>query len=169
MVLSAFVSGAALPVRTPRRASQSRVKMSSAEDVVNKYYPLRVRHRAPTITFDGVVGIRLSMKPIAAFVEVDKDTPSLFDYSDPNEFVPNKPVPPSAISWPSGDGRGVAMKGYKGFFVQPNLKEYGPFPDFYKVRLFLFSCCLLCVAHISDFVFMFASECRGHAMVKKEQ
>ncbi|PXF49016.1 hypothetical protein BWQ96_01154 [Gracilariopsis chorda] len=106
--------------------------MVDAQQIVDEKYPTYARNRAPFISFDGETGIRLEMKPVQQFALVDKTTEPLFDYSDPDEFKPNKPVPPSPISWPSGDGRGKKMNGTKGYFTQPNLKEYGPFPDFFK-------------------------------------
>lgn len=131
---AAFVTGAALP----SRSSQNRrtcPRMSSELSPVETYFPVYQRNRAPTITFDGEEGISVSMAPIKAFVDVDKNAPPLLDYSGPDDFVPSKPVPPSAISWPSGDGRGMKIVGTKGSFTQPNLKKYGPFPDFFKVCL----------------------------------
>lgn len=113
---------------------------SDADDVVNKYYPIYQRNRAPQISFDGQRGVSMSMAPVKAFAEVDKTEDTLFDYSDEDEFVPVKNVPPSPISWPSGDGRGKKMRGTTGSFTQPNLKYYGPYPDFYKVgwKIFFF-------------------------------
>lgn len=105
-----------------------------AQEVVESYFPAYERHRAPLITFDGEKGVSVAMPPVGSFEEVDKTAAPLLDYSDPDAFVPNKPVPPSAISWPGGDGRGNVIKSRTGSFTQPNLKEYGPFPDFYKVR-----------------------------------
>ncbi len=119
-----------LPTST-RRTVATTVRCSAVPEV-EQYYPAYRRNKAPVITFNGSEGVRLEMTRIKAFQEVDDDTPPLLDYSDPDEFVPNKPTPPSAISWPSGDGRGVKMTGTKGSFTQPDLKTYGPFPDFFK-------------------------------------
>lgn len=127
----AFVPGAALPTRTSRSRATCSPRMSSA---VDQYFPLYQRNRAPTISFDRDVGVSLSMAPIQAFEDTDSTDGTLFSYADPSAFVPNKPIPPSPISWPGGDGRGNEMKGTKGYYSQPNLFEYGPFPDFYKVR-----------------------------------
>lgn len=126
----------------------------SAKDVVDENYPLYERYRAPVITVKGDVGVSVGMEVIPAFCEIDKNTPPLLDYSDEFEFEPNKPLPPSAISWPSGDGRGNDLKGVRSFFTQPNLKTYGPFPDFFKVRCaFLFSSFfnLLFLRHLACF------------------
>lgn len=131
---AAFVTGAALPARaaTNRRTCP---RMSGELSAVDTYFPVYQRNRAPTIKFDGEAGISVSMAPIRAFTTADRDATPLFSYADPDTFVPNKPVPPSDQAWPSGDGRGVPMKGTKGSFTQPNLKKYGPFPDFFKVRV----------------------------------
>lgn len=48
------------------------------------------------------------------------------------QFIPNKPAPSPGAGWSSGDGRRVPMKGTTGSFTQPNLRQYGPFPDFLK-------------------------------------
>lgn len=130
--LSAAFAGQALPVSTgASRTAHVTPRCSIAE--VEKYYPEYARNKAPVITFNGTEGIKLQMVRIKAFQEVDRDTPPLLDYSDPEQFQPVKPVPPSAISWPGGDGRGKTMTGTKGSFTQPDLKTYGPFPDFFKV------------------------------------
>lgn len=130
----AFVPGAALPRASARGRRGTCTRMSAdASEVVERYFPAYQRHRAPVIAFDGQQGVSVAMPPIAAFAEADRDAAPLFDYSD-GAFVPDKPVPPSPISWPAGDGRGVVLEGAtKGFFSQPNLREYGPFPDFFKV------------------------------------
>lgn len=129
----AFVTGALLPLRSAHKQGQVCTRMAvDGNAVVDKYYPLYRRYRAPTIVVDGEKGISVSMAPIVAFEETDKTDAPLFDYNG-GEFIANKPVPPSSISWPSGDGRGVAMGGTAGSFTQPNLKDYGPFPDFFKV------------------------------------
>lgn len=107
--------------------------MQDSASVVDKYFPVYQKHRAPVIEFNGVEGISVAMPRLKAFTEVDKDEAPLFSYLGDDEFVPNKPVPPSPISWPGGDGRGNVMNGTKGSFTQPNLKDYGPFPDFFKV------------------------------------
>lgn len=86
---------------------------------------------APFISFDGEKGFKLEMKRVAAFAEVDDDAGSLFDY-DVDRFIPNKPAPSPGAGWSSGDGRRVPMKGTTGSFTQPNLRQYGPFPDFLK-------------------------------------
>lgn len=135
----AFVTGPALPA-SRSRSHHTCPRMVGAQQVVDEKYPIYLRNRAPFIRFDGESGISLEMKPVQQFASVDKTTEPIFDYSDPDEFKPNKPVPPSDISWPSGDGRGKKMTGTKGFFTQPNLREYGPFPDFFKVRVPLFFC-----------------------------
>lgn len=131
----AFV--AVSPVLTSPRVSRptfTTATRMSAQSVVEKYYPVYRRHKAPVIEFRGDTGIALNMVFISAFAEVDKDAPPLLDYSDPDAFVANKAVPPSAISWPSGDGRGnTDFKGVGSAFTQPNLKTYGPFPDYFKV------------------------------------
>lgn len=132
--LSAAFAGQALPLST--RATQSaRVVPRCSLAEVEKYFPEYRRNKAPVISFNGEEGIKLQMTRIKAFQEVDNDTPPLLDYSDPDQFAPAKPVPPSAISWPGGDGRGRTMTGTKGSFTQPDLKTYGPFPDFFKVRI----------------------------------
>lgn len=133
---SAFVPGTALPAPASRTrvASCPRMADSSPTAVVDFYFPVYQRNRAPTITFDGEDAVSMSMSPVKAFAEANKTDAPLFSYADPDEFVVNKPVPPSPISWPAGDGRGNPMKGTKGSFTQPDLKFYGPFPDFYKVR-----------------------------------
>ena len=77
----------------------------------------------------------MAMTFVDAFTEVDKTAEPLLDYSDEDVFVPSKPVPPSPISWPSGDGRGKECGGTDGSFTQPDLQKYGPFPDFFKVGL----------------------------------
>ncbi|KAK1858559.1 hypothetical protein I4F81_001160 [Pyropia yezoensis] len=119
----AAVRRAPAPVRalTPR--------MSIAE--VDVYYPFEKRHEAPFISFDGENGVKLEMKRVAAFAEVDDDAGSLFDY-DVDRFISNKPAPSPGAGWSSGDGRRVPMKGTTGSFTQPNLRQYGPFPDFLK-------------------------------------
>lgn len=99
---------------------------------VEDYFPVYKRNQAPFISFDGEQGISLQMKPVKAFQESDTTEPTLFSYVDSDTFIPSKVTPPSPISWPSGDGRGVPMSGTEGSFTQPNLKEYGPFPDFFK-------------------------------------
>lgn len=114
--------------RTTRRS----VVRCSVVPEVDQYYPVYRRNKAPVISFDGNDGVRLEMTRIKSFQELDNDVQPLLDYSDPDEFVPNKPIPPSPISWPSGDGRGVKLSGTKGSFTQPDLKTYGPFPDFFK-------------------------------------
>lgn len=48
------------------------------------------------------------------------------------QFISNKPAPSPGAGWSSGDGRRVPMKGTTGSFTQPNLRQYGPFPDFLK-------------------------------------
>lgn len=58
------------------------------------------------------------------------DKGTLFDYDD-REFKASK-VESVGAAWPSGDGRRVEMKGTMGSFTQPNLRTYGPFPDFFK-------------------------------------
>lgn len=123
-----------LPTSSTRRnvVTTSTVRCSASPPQVDQYFPAYRRNKAPVITFNGNEGVRLEMTRIKAFQEVDNDTPPLLDYSDPDQFVPTKPTPPSAISWPSGDGRGVEMNGTKGSFTQPDLKTYGPFPDFFK-------------------------------------
>eukprot|EP00171_Calliarthron_tuberculosum_P002360 IDg2360t1 len=131
--MEAAFTGAALP-RATRVLATSRNVPRCELDVVTKNYPPYRRNKAPVIKFEGVDAFRISMERISAFTEVDADTAPLLDYSDPDVFVPSKPTPPSAISWPSGDGRSVSMRGTRGSFTQPNLKTYGPFPDFYKVR-----------------------------------
>lgn len=132
--LSTAFAGQALPVST--RASQTaRVVPRCSVAEVEKYFPAYRRNKAPVISFNGEEGIKLQMTRIKAFQEVDNDTPPLLDYSDPEQFAPVKPVPPSAISWPGGDGRGRTMTGTKGSFTQADLKTYGPFPDFFKVRI----------------------------------
>lgn len=117
------------PVTSSPRMSASSV---DADAIVNKYFPLYQRSRAPLISIDGTQGVSVSMTPVVAFTETDKTDEPLFSYEDPDSFVPDKPVPPSDISWPSGDGRGTLIKGSRGSFTQPNLKFYGPFPDFFK-------------------------------------
>lgn len=129
---AAFVPAVSLPSSRTRHR-QVCVRMSDAAKVVDDNYPVYVRNRAPFITFDGQKGISLAMKPVKQFAIVDAGTPPLFDYSAPDDFKPEKPTPPSPISWPSGDGRTVRMRGSRGSFNQPNLKTYGPFPDFFKV------------------------------------
>lgn len=119
------------------------VDASVAQEIVEAFYPVYRRNRAPTITITGDTSVSVSMAPIKAFVEVDKTAPLLFDYSDPADFIPNKPVPPSPISWPSGDGRGVECKGTKGSFDQADTRKYGPFPDFFKVRFLSLASLLL--------------------------
>lgn len=135
---SAFIPGAVLPVGASRTRVAGCPRMAvaspSSSSVVDQYFPVYQRNRAPTITFDGEAGVSMSMTPVKAFAEADITDAPLFSYADPDEFVPNKPVPPSPISWPSGDGRGKPMSGGKGYFSQPNLTTYGPFQDFYKVR-----------------------------------
>eukprot|EP00177_Eucheuma_denticulatum_P004607 GFKZ01008383.1.p1 GENE.GFKZ01008383.1~~GFKZ01008383.1.p1 ORF type:complete len:143 (-),score=4.97 GFKZ01008383.1:1389-1817(-) len=121
--------------RTPKALTSSPRMSESSMDtdaVVNKYFPLYQRSRAPLISIDGSQGVSVSMAPVVAFTETDKTDPLLFSYDDPDSFVPNKPVPPSDISWPSGDGRSTLIKGSRGSFNQANLKFYGPFPDFFK-------------------------------------
>lgn len=136
----AFVNGGSLNVRgvsaaknTTQKVVCPRMATGQAKEVVDEYFPTYERNRAPTISFDGEKGVSLSMAPIQAFTEVDRNEAPLFDYSSEDDFKPNKSVPPSPISWPSGDGRGKPCQGYLSEFIQPNLKEYGPFPDFYKV------------------------------------
>ncbi|CAN8063833.1 unnamed protein product [Agarophyton chilense] len=105
---------------------------AGAQSVVDEKYPLYARSKAPFISFNGKDGIYLENKPVKQFALVDKTSEPLFDYSDPGDFKPDKPQSPSAISWPSGDGRGISIKGTKGSFNQANIKEYGPFQDFFK-------------------------------------
>eukprot|EP00168_Porphyra_purpurea_P011693 TRINITY_DN297_c0_g2_i1.p2 TRINITY_DN297_c0_g2~~TRINITY_DN297_c0_g2_i1.p2 ORF type:complete len:143 (+),score=55.93 TRINITY_DN297_c0_g2_i1:121-549(+) len=121
--------GAAVSRRAPAAARAAGVRMEVAE--VEVYYPKVKRHEAPFISFDGEKGVKLEMKRVAAFTEVDNDAESLFDY-DVDRFIPNKPEPSPGTAWPSGDGRRVPLKGTKGSFTQPDLRRYGPFPDFYK-------------------------------------
>jgi len=102
----------------------------SAVEVVNEKYPLSKKHKAPVISFEGNSGLRIEMKKIEAFTEEVESTESLFSY-DNGKFQPVKPKD-MGIAWPSGDGRQVKMTGTKGSFTQPNLKEYGPFPDYFK-------------------------------------
>lgn len=143
MTSPAFIPAA--PLRAPSTSATPRCRQGpatgvsmSAESVVDKYFPTYVRNRAPTIVITGKESVSLSMAPIAAFTDVDKTAAPLLDYSDPDDFVVNKPVPPSAISWPSGDGRSDPdFVGVKGRFNQPNLTKYGPFPDFFKVSCHL--------------------------------
>ncbi len=125
-------SGAALPRGTSVRTGRH-VTPKCTLAIVEEKFPTYRQNKAPVITFNGNLGIRLSMERIGAFTEVDEDTPPLLNYADPDVFIPNKPVPPSAISWPSGDGRGMKLSGSKSRFTRPNLKTYGPFPDFFKV------------------------------------
>lgn len=131
--MQAAFTGTALP-RAARAPATRRDVPRCELDVVTKNYPAYRRNKAPVIEFDGSNGFRISMVRVKAFAELDADTEPLLDYSDPGVFVPTKTSPPSAISWPAGDGRGVSMRGTRGSFTQPNLKTYGPFPDFYKVR-----------------------------------
>lgn len=141
---TAFVTAApvlkASPALPSSRAPNTCAPRASAQDVVDRYFPPSRRDRAPTIEVTDVY-VSLSMAPVAAFTTADKDAPLLLDYSDPNEFVPSKPTAPSAISWPSGDGRSNEFKGVASDFDQPNLKLYGPFPDFYKVSSTLYRHC----------------------------
>lgn len=124
-------STTASSVSSTNKCTQTRM---AAQDVVDKYFPAYQRNRAPTIEIIPDTAVSLSMAPIEAYATVDKTDAPLLDYANPNEFVPNKPVPPSAISWPSGDGRSDPnFKGTPSSFDQPNLKLYGPFPDFFKV------------------------------------
>lgn len=118
---------------TTQKGVCPRMATGPAKEVVDRNFPVYERNRAPTITFNGKEGISVDMAPIQAFCDVDRNEAPLFDYSAKDAFKPNKPEPPSAISWPSGDGRGKPCEGYVSEFTQPNLKEYGPFPDFYKV------------------------------------
>eukprot|EP00168_Porphyra_purpurea_P011692 TRINITY_DN297_c0_g1_i8.p2 TRINITY_DN297_c0_g1~~TRINITY_DN297_c0_g1_i8.p2 ORF type:complete len:127 (-),score=18.32 TRINITY_DN297_c0_g1_i8:137-517(-) len=65
--------------------------------------------RLPLSVFDGEKGVKLEMKRVAAFTEVDNDAESLFDY-DVDRFIPNKPEPSPGTAWPSGDGRGCRSR-----------------------------------------------------------
>jgi len=89
---------------------------------------------APYIVFDpidGEKGVKLELKEVPVFASDDADLgETLFDY-DNGKFKPVK-APNMGIAWPSGDGRRIKMTGTKGYYAQPNLKEYGPFPDFFK-------------------------------------
>lgn len=136
--LSAAFAGQAFPVST-RTARTARVTLRCSVAEVEKYFPAYRRNKAPVISFNGEEGIKLQMTRIKAFQEVENGTPPLLDYSDPEQFTPVKPVPPSVISWPGGDGRGKTMTGTKGSFTQADLKTYGPFPDFFKVCISSFS------------------------------
>lgn len=127
-------TGPALPRATRTLAGRHATPKCSLPEV-EKNYPLHRRSKAPVISFNGDQGVRVSLERIAAFAEIDADTPPLLDYSDPGAFVPSKPTAPSAISWPAGDGRGMELSGDKGNFTQADLKKYGPFPDFFKVSL----------------------------------
>lgn len=134
-----------------------------AADVAESFYPLYRRNRAPTIVVKGEDAVSISMAPIEAFADVDITTPPLLDYSDPDEFVPDIPVPPSAISWPAGDGRGNECNGTKGSFDQADLKKYGPFPDFFKVRFFSF---FFCISLFLRYLFcLFFTSCGFHFLL----
>lgn len=111
------------------------MSLASAKETLDTYYPIYRRYRAPTITIKGDESVSVSMAPIKAFTDIEKSAAPLLDYSNPSDFVPDIPVPPSAISWPSGDGRGNECNGSKGSFDQADVKKYGPFPDFFKVCL----------------------------------
>lgn len=146
MMQTAF-AGSALP-RAARLSAVRRDAPRCELETVSKNFPAYRRNKAPVIEFDGDAGFRISMERVKAFAEVDADTEPLLDYSDPDVFNPTKPGAPSAISWPSGDGRTATMTGTMGSFTQPNLKTYGPFPDFFKVRFL--SRCASTVAFYTD-------------------
>nr|7Y7A_AA Chain AA, Linker4 [Porphyridium purpureum]7Y7A_AW Chain AW, Linker4 [Porphyridium purpureum]7Y7A_EA Chain EA, Linker4 [Porphyridium purpureum]7Y7A_EW Chain EW, Linker4 [Porphyridium purpureum] len=98
-------------------------------DVVNAAYPKNIKNKAPVISFDGKKGVKLEMVTLQTFAGDDSED-TLFDYSS-GKFMPQKPAD-MGIAWPSGDGRQAEMKGGKGSFNQPDLRKYGPFPDFLK-------------------------------------
>lgn len=117
----------------------STTSMAAAEETVEKYYPAYRRDRAPKIVISPDTSVSVAMSPVDAFTTIDKSEPSLLDYSNPSDFVVKKSTSPSAISWPSGDGRSDPdFVGVPSQFDQPNLKSYGPFPDFSKVCFYLF-------------------------------
>mmetsp|Transcript_8039 Transcript_8039/g.17286 ORF Transcript_8039/g.17286 Transcript_8039/m.17286 type:complete len:143 (+) Transcript_8039:40-468(+) len=137
-MVSAFVGGSAqrLSSRTPARGRSAVCGLRMSDDaagVVAEKYPIYVKNKAPFIVFDpidGEQGVKLEMVEVPAFATSDDSAGTLFDYDD-GKFKPSPP-PNMGIAWPSGDGRGTKMTGTKGYYSQPNLKEYGPFPDFFK-------------------------------------
>lgn len=134
----AFTPSVPLIARTKHSHESNSVCMKLAT-TTEQYYPVYRRNQAPYITFDGNTGFKLEMKAVSSFRETDKTEDTLFNYNSDDVFEPKKTTPPSPISWPSGDGRGVPMTGPQGAFTQPNVKEYGPFPDFYKVSESVFA------------------------------
>lgn len=123
----------ASPVLPTRGLPRSRASMNTprcALPEVEQNYPEYLRNKAPHISFSGESGIFFSMERVKAFTE-DTGEPPLFNYYEKN-WSEDKPATPSPISWPSGDGRKVEMEGLISTFTQPNLREYGPFPDYLK-------------------------------------
>ena len=115
-------------------SARSTVRCSMPAEV-EEYFPAYRRNKAPLISFDSEVGVLLENKRVTAFKELDdEDSGPLLSgiYDEPDSFTKKHPVPPSAQSWPSGDGRKKKISGDKGNFTQPDLKNYGPFPDFFK-------------------------------------
>mmetsp|Transcript_8807 Transcript_8807/g.23101 ORF Transcript_8807/g.23101 Transcript_8807/m.23101 type:complete len:143 (-) Transcript_8807:361-789(-) len=133
-----FVTGSGAGVAragTARRRDAACVRMADdAAAVVAAKFPLVLKNKAPYIVFDpidGEKGVKLELKEVPVFASDDADLgETLFDY-DNGKFKPVK-APNMGIAWPSGDGRRIKMTGTKGYYAQPNLKEYGPFPDFFK-------------------------------------
>lgn len=140
-----FVPSTPLPVRSTASTSVCKTKMSAAEETIDKYYPTYLRYKAPEIKIIPNEGVSMAMSTVEAFETVDKNTEPLLDYTNDDVFIPNIPVPPSAISWPSGDGRGKECDGTVGSFNQGDLRFYGPFPDFFKVCYRIVSFFLLSV------------------------
>lgn len=121
----AFLTGPTLPL------SRARVARSTCSP--RKSNAPYVTAQAEGASENGAGSLPKVFGEPGAMTPANGTATTLFDYTTEDTFVPDKPVPPSAISWPSGDGRGKECKGTKGSFNQPNLKLYGPFPDFFKV------------------------------------
>eukprot|EP00172_Hildenbrandia_rubra_P000300 Plantae.Rhodophyta-Hildenbrandia_rubra.ctg11379.p1 GENE.Plantae.Rhodophyta-Hildenbrandia_rubra.ctg11379~~Plantae.Rhodophyta-Hildenbrandia_rubra.ctg11379.p1 ORF type:complete len:142 (+),score=4.24 Plantae.Rhodophyta-Hildenbrandia_rubra.ctg11379:256-681(+) len=119
------------PKRIHKRHPRSLKMAATTDQTITQYYPPSTRSRAPFITISpDRNSLRLEMKPVETFVNQADDKGTLFDYDD-REFKASK-VESVGAAWPSGDGRRVEMKGTMGSFTQPNLRTYGPFPDFFK-------------------------------------